>query len=422
MDGMSHTFSKQTDRYSVKLKRNTLWILSGSLVLLIGLWLFLVRKSNDITCEGRPLSVWFSQLRESRGREQAETAKNAFRKAGVSAVPFLIDQLHSRESAWKRKYTDFYLGNSQRLPGWVQARLPVPDPYRAAANRGTAALALGLLGDFSKPAITDLGKALNDQSGFVASQAAEVLRGFGPVAREALPMAMTALCATNQMIADTAWRVVSSIGRDTPDLPPQLVKMLENDDVVKIRVLRILAALGSIAAPCQSDIERLVTATNVNVRFAAVAALWDIVPARQIELLPRLEEFIACNDEQLRTLTANKVVQVQPLTKEAVELLVIGIRTSNPEVVHNGNDIFCWGVFSALAKRGREVTNAIPVMVVGLTAANPRVAAKAAEALGNVAGPDKEVLNALKQAQHHEELMVRDAANAAIQKIQSRMD
>jgi HEAT repeat protein len=304
----------------------------------------------------------------------------------------------------------------------VQARLPVPDPYRAAANRGTAALALGLLGDFSKPAIADLGKALNDQSGFVASQAAEVLRGFGPVAREALPMAMTALCATNQMIADTAWRVVSSIGRDTPDLPPQLVKMLENDDVVKIRVLRILAALGSIAAPCQSDIERLVTATNVNVRFAAVAALWDIVPARQIELLPRLEEFIACNDEQLRTLTANKVVQVQPMTKEAVELLAIGIHTSNPEVVHNGNDIFCWGVLSALAKRGREATNAIPVMVLGLTAANPRVAAKAAEALGNVAGPDKEVLDALKQAQHHEELMVRDAANAAIQKIQSRLD
>lgn len=263
--------------------------------------------------------------------------------------------------------------------------------------------------------------ALNDESELVASQITEVLRTLGPVARDALPMALTALCATNQLVAGNASRVILSLVPYAPDIRPQLVKLLGKEDEVKIRVLRILPALGPVTSD-QSEIEKLMTATNANVRFAAVTALWDIVPSRQIELLPRLEEFVACNDERKRVSAADRVVQMQPLTQRGAELLATFVQNSIAVVVRDRNDNFCWGAFSTFAKRGREVTNAIPVMVLGLTAANPRVAAKAAEALGNVAGPDKEVLDALKQAQHHEEFMVRDAANAAIQKIQSRLD
>lgn len=146
MDGMRHTFRKQTNRYSVKLKRNILWIVAGSLAFLIGLSLYLVRDSNDLEFEGKRMSVWFVQLRDARTTDQAEIAKDAFRKAGATAVPFLVDQLRSRESRWKKKYTDFYFAGSQRLPRWVQVRLPVPDPYRASVNRWAAANALGLLG------------------------------------------------------------------------------------------------------------------------------------------------------------------------------------------------------------------------------------------------------------------------------------
>ncbi|NOS71069.1 MAG: hypothetical protein HOP33_14205 [Verrucomicrobia bacterium] len=398
----------------MKLKRNTLWIVSGSLAFLIGLWLFLVRDSNDFEFEGKRLSVWFVQLRDARTTGQAEIAKDAFRKAGATAVPFLVDQLRSRESRWKKKYTDFYFARSQRLPGWVQTRLPVPSPDRTAANRWAAANTLGLLGDSAKPAVADLGRALIDDSQFVASQVADVLRRLGPVAHDALPMALTALCATNQLVGDSAARVISSIARDAPDVRPQLLKLLGKEDEVKVRVLRVLSALGSVTASDQRRIETLLASTNTYVRFAVVMTLWDIVPSRQIELQPRFEEFITGNDKQMRESAADRLVRMQPLTTKGAELI--------GSVIQDGSDNFCWTAFSTMAKRGREVTNAIPVMVMGLTAANPRVAAKAAEALGNVAGPDKEVLDALKQAQHHEEFMVRDAANAAIQKIQSRLD
>jgi len=59
------------------------------------------------------------------------------------------------------------------------------------------------------------------------------------------------------------------------------------------------------------------------------------------------------------------------------------------------------------------------VLLVGLHAENPRVAAKAAWALGEVAPPSQVTLGALEKARQHEYRMVQEAAEEAIRKIQA---
>ena len=103
---------------------------------------------------------------------------------------------------------------------------------------------------------------------------------------------------------------------------------------------------------------------------------------------------------------------MEPLTERSAELLTVTIREAS--------DDFCWSAFVVLSKRGREASNAVPVLIAGLDAANPRVAAKAAEVLGEIATANKETLGALEKAMQHEFLMVRDAAEESLRKIEAK--
>jgi HEAT repeat protein len=275
-------------------------------------------------------------------------------------------------------------------------------------------MALGWLGPAAKPAIPDLVNALGDNFPFVASSAAHVLSGLGPSTRDALPAIVTHLRVRDSFAAANVAELIVKIAGESPDTVSSLTPMLREPDEIKTRVLRLLPKLGRPAVAASSQIEPLMDSTNVSVRFAAIAALWDLVPARQFELLPKLEEFATSPNQNIRVETGLKLVRMQPLTARAAELLAAVAGTT-------GNE-FRWQAFTRLRDRGREASNAVPILVAHLNAEEPRVAARAAEALGEIARPADNVLDALEKAKKHEQLMIADAATAAIRTIKSKAD
>ena len=295
----------------------------------------------------------------------------------------------------------------------MASRLPRPSVLNAESIRMNAVTALGWLETNALSAAPDLAVALSDEYHFVRFSSAQLLKTFGPSARATLPTLLLSLQSTNAAIADNVIGVVVSVGRDQPEAIRSLAALLGEPDPVKVRVLEVFSRFGKPAEAAEGAISSLLASTNLYVKAGAVGALWEIVPSRQIELFPEMER-LASQEKNLRLLVGLKMVQMQPLTPQAGELLAT--------LVREGNDSFCWSAFGALGRRGIDASNSVPALFAGLEAENPRVAAKAAEALGNVAAPEPSTLRRLEKAEHHEHLMVRDAAREALAKLQSRVE
>ena len=274
-------------------------------------------------------------------------------------------------------------------------------------------IALDWLDTTALPAAPDLAIALFDEFQPVRFSAGRLLSKFGPKAHEVLPTVITALQSTNQALADNAIGVVLRLGQDDADVFPMLTRLLSDPDEVKVRALQVFSRFGKAAPSTEAAIADLLKSTNSSVKIAATIALWDVAPMRHSELLPAMEQLASSNDKRVQQLVGSKLAQMQPLTPRAGELLAV--------LVHGGDDSFCWSVFTALANRGYDVSNAVPALVVGLEAGNPRVAAKAAQVLGVVGRPESLVVEALHQTQQHENLMVRDAAHEALRRLQSQV-
>src|ERR1051325_5445841 len=230
-------------------------------------------------------------------------SKKTIQSSRAPDIPFLVGQLHAKDSPLSRKYERFYIGHLQRWPLWLRSRFPIPRENDAESRRAQAVMALGWLGPAAKPAISDLVNALSDNSPFVASSAAHVLSGLGPSTRDALPAIVTHLRVRDSFAAANVAELIVKIAGESPDTVSSLTPMLREPDEIKTRVLRLLPKLGRPAVAASSQIEPLMDSTNVSVRFAAIAALWDLVPARQFELLPKLEEFATSPNQNIRVET-----------------------------------------------------------------------------------------------------------------------
>lgn len=383
----------------------------ASVSVVLGLWW--ITRPRLPYFEDRPLNVWFDEISKARTVEEREKIKTAFKSCGPAAVPFLVDRLHYRDSAWEKGYRDFYDTRMLGWPRWIVSRLPSPSA-NADWIRTKAVIALGWLEAAALPAAPDLAVALSDESQSVRFYSAQLLKSLGPSARATLPSLLLCLQSTNAAIADNVIGVVVSVGRDQPEAIRSLAALLDEPDAVKVRGLEALSRLGKPAQAAEPQITALLASTNLNVKVGAVCALWEIVPARHVELFPEMAAFARSPDKNLRLLASVRMVQMQPLTPPAGELLATLIR--------EGDDSFCWSTFVALGKRGSDASNSVPALVAGLEAENPRVVAKAAEALGNVATPEPSTLRSLEKAELHEHLMVRDAAREALAKLQSRLE
>lgn len=379
-----------------------------------------LRPVSDPTYQGQRARVWFGFVM-SPNVEQREAALKAFREMGAAALPFLINRLRVRESPWTKKYQQFYLSRAQWRPRWVRSYLPTPHAERAETTRLKALIALQSLGDSANPAVPDIARALSDESAFVRGAAAEVLGRIGPNAREALPALLEALRTNDLHTLDDGIRqfqseaVASALAKLAPALPeivPALIKMLREDDRLKIIVLQILASVGPTAAAACDDIGSILSSTNAPVRLAAARAQWAVCPSRRLALLPYLYELARSNGRRIRESAVVLLANIPPITEEGAVVLA--------SLLSEGDDSNCWSILVQLERAGRGNSNAVPAVIKALEDDNPRIVAKAAEVLGEIAEANPSVHEALEKAQQHPFVMVREAAELSLQKIEPK--
>ena len=247
----------------------------------------------------------------------------------------------------------------------------------------------------------------------------DVLGRLGPSAREALPALLEALRTNDIRTADDGIRqfqsdaVVSALAKLAPVLPeivPALIKMLRQDDRLKIIVLQILATVGSTATAACDDIGSILSSTNARVRLAAARAQWAVCPSRRLALLPHLYELVASNERRIRESAGLLLADIPPITGEGADGLA--------SIFREGDDSICWSILVQLEREGRMASNAVPAVISALGDDNPRVVAKAAEALGVIGDDNQSVRSTLEKAKQHPSAMVREAAELSLRKIE----
>lgn len=209
--------------------------------------------------------------------------------------------------------------------------------------------------------------------------------------------------------------VTSALAKLAPALPeivPALIKMLREDDRLKIIVLQIVTTIGPPAAAARDDIGPILSSTNPRVRITAARAQWAVCPSRRLALLPHLYELSRSNDRRIRESAGLLVANIPPITAEGADVLA--------GILSEGDDSTCWSILVQLGRADRGASNAVPAVIRALEDDNPRVVAKAAEVLGVIGDDMPSVRPVLEKAEQHPSAMVRAAVALSLQKIEPK--
>ncbi len=263
-----------------------------ALALIGGGWL-LFGPSNEPEYEGKPLSYWFRQCYANDSDYDVFELREAFKKMGTNALPYLVSEALStnEDPAFKIKYYEL-LG---KLPeSWGMPQLVSKDEIRNSAKD-----ALTLI-DFST--------------------------------KDVLPLLAKVLKETNTLPYKQAISILGNIGtNDAESLGPYFAKALHDADPdVQSLSLQALARMGSAARIAVPDmIELLNHPENTNSFFGAVAVLGNIrgdaAPA-----IPCLKDmFEKETNWWLRGMLARSLCQIDRQQNEALDFLVNGLKETN---------------------------------------------------------------------------------------------
>ena len=342
------------------------------------------------------------------------------------------------------------------VQGLVEA-LEDPDMY----VRWEAARDLAEMGPKAAPAVPALAKMLNDRSGgyvqradvlhyeVVCVEAAEALANVGPEVRQAVPAlteairpkdrrsdfminALHALAAAGPdaepavpvlievlnrgegSVAAGAAFALGEIGRAARPAVPTLVTALQESEDPDIRA----EAAGTLGLVCAKDgeahvIDPLTTALEDPAPDVRLAAAWSLIRLGRSEpTLPVLRSLVEHEDAFMRRKTLR---QLGKLGKKAAPVLPIvraALDDENLRVRHAAAET-AW-----LIDNRAEL--AIPVLREVLEEQwRPEERADAAEILGKIGPPAKAAVPELENALEADSERLRDAARAALKKIQA---
>lgn len=214
---------------------------------------------------------------------------------------------------------------------------------KSAGVREAAAKALGRMEKEAKGAVGALAGALKDSSPAARAAAADALLGLGAAAREALPDLRQVLQDKGADIRtrEKCARALGLIG--APDVLSALPAMQDviTDPKAPLDVRKAVAEalylIGRDAAPAAGALGTALTdkASDVSLRRAAAAALDAIGPDGR-DGLPALEKALKDDDRYVRSHSMHAVGRygkdLGPRTKDAVTALLAGMNDSVLEV------------------------------------------------------------------------------------------
>jgi HEAT repeat protein len=311
------------------------------------------KGGKDLVVAGKRVSAWVKSLEGKEALPRVQ-AINALIQAGPEArraVPALIGSFRDNGATFLHPLAAVALSRigPDAVPELQKALND--DSY---AVRAGAALALGLIGPASRPAVLALAGKLKDPEALVRTAAAQALGRIGSLARAGVPALRTSLTdkdASVQVEAALAlWKVANEARGASV-----LAKALQGEALAE----RSAAALGEIGPAAKAAIPALraaLKATSPRLRIAAAEALYRVSKDAEVSL-PVLESLCESKEagDRLLAISALGTLAAEP---KAVALLARMLKSKEGET---RREAAC-----SLAERGAALDKAGPALEAGL--------------------------------------------------------
>ncbi len=350
----------------------------------------IAQPSDDPEFGGRKASAWETILKEDpspRKRQGAVVALGQLWADGQykGSIPAVGRALLNDPAAAVRVQSATVLGQLKKDD--AKAGLGVGDLAAAlraekdSAVRRETATALGRLGEYSKDAVAPLTGTLSDPQAATRAAAADALGRIGPDARSAAPDLLPLVTDAEKAVRQAA---VFALGRVAPE------------DVGTVGAIMS----GRLKAETDADVRReLVTALGL---------LGDTSEAPALALASVLSD----SDPEMRRQAARSLVSFGLGVRPAVPELLKGFKDDRDKNVR----LDCLRTLSS--GLGSAMKDLLPDLTDRLKAdADFEVRVAVADEIGSI-GPDAYgAISALREAQRDAQVKVREAATAAIRKV-----
>jgi HEAT repeat protein len=322
------------------------------LLLLSGVAIYLTHREPSY--KGKRLTFWLSEL--SPDDDSYSTAQEAIRAIGTNALPRLVEDLRRKDSAGKRKLSEW----NDKLAALLGHRLAELTP--ASVRRARAVEAFGLLGTNAAPAISAISRNFNDRE--IATESAEALASIGSpaletaknlsqstnaVARAAAAFALSLYIRPDEVLptlqklatdSQPEVRVVAAHGlgvfaTDPNTSVPLLVDLLKDPSLdVKRTACIALSRFGTNAAPAVAALSEVLSSfgtADFTLRQSAARALWNIGPSTT----PVFIKFLADPNPQLRAIGVRYLARFQSASTNHLARLLPLLHDPDKEVRMN---------------------------------------------------------------------------------------
>jgi HEAT repeat protein len=261
----------------------------------------------DPVFSGKHASAWANQFILDESFE----AHEALRSIGEPAVPFLIPNLHRKNSWFNAAYVKLW----PLFPATLKSRLEQPILATTARMRGV--VALRDMGTNARPAVGALIERLGDKDATVRLHSAIALGNIGPDAKSAVPALKPFLREKHTVRVYTA-NALWKIERNAQEVLP----ILEGGVREEQAPFRWAAAvfLGEMGPAAEKAIPALIEAAKAadkETASCAVQALAEISPATVPTLIEKLND----PDPAMRISAATALGKVGSTAKDAIPAL-----------------------------------------------------------------------------------------------------
>jgi HEAT repeat protein len=250
---------------TITIKKWTLFTVALLFVASFAAAFICLLHSTEPIYQGRSLTYWIEQYRNTRGSESSREAADAVRNIGTNALPTLLTMLKTKDSAFRTA-----------LINWSAKQSFVNfDLKEASVPRFQAQLGYEILGPIAQSQIPQLIQILtNNNSAAIHQCAASALGWIGPDAKSATSALLITAKDLDDNIRNNSLWALSRIQPDVDLVLPLLIASL--DDSFHVARENAAIALGKYGSLATAAVPTLVRTRNVN--NAGLMALRQIDP------------------------------------------------------------------------------------------------------------------------------------------------
>lgn len=350
---------------------------------------------------------------ESEVRQEAALALSQIGPAAKSAVPALVKRLGTEQEPSILLAVIFAIG---KIGEPAAAAVPVIETMRAEGDdqrRVVTAWCLAAIqpddNDERDRSLQTLIDALQNPDRRVRIVAAQGLLDLNPKPADVMPQITQLMRTANEETTRDILDTLASLGKDAV---PALIEALD-DEQVRLQAIQIIGRIGPNASGAVPALIRALSEQDPTTQAEVLFALASIGPQAEAAV-PGAVAALGDNDPAVRFGAVYALGRVGPPAAKAIPLLLQGLNDDDPYF----STVCAWALVQIDPENEQTITKALPHLTDALTHRESFVRAEAATTLGNLGTRALPALAALERAIFDEDEGVRQAAMAAIKRIQ----